>query len=405
MELREALEQARVILDQEAIKPTLDYRYVSNEWPHDIWHLRKPEYSKAMAGIMTLQEMRRRPTREVTEKPEQWQFQSVNYELLIALFQQLSEQNRQPFLEDLLNLTSLQYVKSRIEAKAFHPSWDGHTSALPLMAEMCIRHGYQHILFGVLDTINLPSANLVVMIVQLRETISLNYNLLSKADLQGMPAALKHLREIADRQTWDQRYRPVGAATKNEYFQKGYMAQGRELVHQIDDFLVLCEKAVYYYTKNSLQQLRSAEVEADKKAVEAYLVTLGFSQHMVSSLGEAEKLFRNTANPFVLKSCLGHLRSFLEELHLQACPPIALPNEAIPAKWGEATHFLRTHDIIAAKEEEFITALYKLVSDEAIHPLIAETEYARLFRNIVIEYGLLFLTTLEKKGVRISSTP
>ena len=42
-----------------------------------------------------------------------------------------------------------------------------------------------------------------------------------------------------------------------------------------------------------------------------------------------------------------------------------------------------------------------VLSDEGVHPLIAEKEFARLFRNMVIEYGLMFLTMLEKKGVRI----
>jgi hypothetical protein len=41
------------------------------------------------------------------------------------------------------------------------------------------------------------------------------------------------------------------------------------------------------------------------------------------------------------------------------------------------------------------------LSDEGVHPLIAEKEFARLLRNVVIEYGLMFLTMLEKKGIRI----
>ena len=87
-------------------------------------------------------------------------------------------------------------------------------------------------------------------------------------------------------------------------------------------------------------------------------------------------------------SCLGHLRSFLEELHIQAAPAVASLGEAHPAKWGVATTFLRSKGIISQKDEVFITSLYTLVSDEAIHPLIAPREYCRLFRNIVIEYGV-----------------
>jgi hypothetical protein len=39
-----------------------------------------------------------------------------------------------------------------------------------------------------------------------------------------------------------------------------------------------------------------------------------------------------------------------------------------------------------------------------VHPLIAEREFARLLRNMSIEYGLMFLTMFEKKGVKIQAT-
>jgi hypothetical protein len=42
------------------------------------------------------------------------------------------------------------------------------------------------------------------------------------------------------------------------------------------------------------------------------------------------------------------------------------------------------------------------MSDTSVHPLAAEREYARLLRNVVIEYGVMFLTILDKNGVRIT---
>jgi hypothetical protein len=154
--------------------------------------------------------------------------------------------------------------------------------------------------------------------------------------------------------------------------------------------------------KGALQQSRNPEIEGDKKTVEDYLTRLGFDDLMVKSLNAAEQDLRNTATAFELKNALGHLRSFLEQLHIQACVLVVQPNEVAPDKWGAATVFLRQYDVITLKEEEFITKLYTLVSDEAIHPLIADREYAaRLFRNIVIEYGLLFLTNLQKKNLKI----
>jgi hypothetical protein len=53
-------------------------------------------------------------------------------------------------------------------------------------------------------------------------------------------------------------------------------------------------------------------------------------------------------------------------------------------------------------EEAFVTSLYTLVSDEAIHPTVAQREYARIRRNMIIEYGLMFLTVLDRKGFTIS---
>jgi hypothetical protein len=41
------------------------------------------------------------------------------------------------------------------------------------------------------------------------------------------------------------------------------------------------------------------------------------------------------------------------------------------------------------------------LSDEGVHPLIAEREFARLLRSMSIEYGLMFLTMFEKKGIAI----
>ncbi len=42
------------------------------------------------------------------------------------------------------------------------------------------------------------------------------------------------------------------------------------------------------------------------------------------------------------------------------------------------------------------------VISQPIHPLIGEREYARLLRNMVIEDGLMFLSKLEKAGIKLS---
>jgi hypothetical protein len=42
-----------------------------------------------------------------------------------------------------------------------------------------------------------------------------------------------------------------------------------------------------------------------------------------------------------------------------------------------------------------------MISDTSVHPLVTEREYARLMRNLSIEYGLLLLTKLDKAGVEM----
>jgi len=96
---------------------------------------------------------------------------------------------------------------------------------------------------------------------------------------------------------------------------------------------------------------------------------------------------------------MGHLRSFLENLHAEASPRIqAKGGGTCPQGWGPSLAYLRQNALISKAEEQFVAALYALISDEAVHPLIAEREYARLARNVAIEYALLFLEKVEKLG-------
>jgi hypothetical protein len=86
-----------------------------------------------------------------------------------------------------------------------------------------------------------------------------------------------------------------------------------------------------------LQQSRNPEIEGDKKTVEDFLTKLGFNDLMVKSLNAVERELKDTATAFELKNAMGHLISFLEQLHLQACALIVKPTEILPDKWGAAT--------------------------------------------------------------------
>lgn len=158
-----------------------------------------------------------------------------------------------------------------------------------------------------------------------------------------------------------------------------------------------CRKAGYLYIKGSLLPGMNLEVNQDKGEVRTFLEKLGFTQLLIESLDEAERLYRAAATPFELKSSMAHLRSFLEQLHLQACTALHPKlGGSLPSKWGEALKYLRDHAVLTEKEQQFAIQFYALVSDTSVHPLVAEREYARLIRNISIEYGLLLLTKLDK---------
>ena len=68
----------------------------------------------------------------------------------------------------------------------------------------------------------------------------------------------------------------------------------------------------------------------------------------------------------------------------------------LPTTWGQCIAYLTTEKLLTKSEGEFVTSLYRLISDMGVHPLVAEREHARLMRNMNIEYGLLFLTRLDK---------
>ncbi len=178
-----------------------------------------------------------------------------------------------------------------------------------------------------------------------------------------------------------------------------------ELTAAADGIEKECRKARYLYLKASLLEGLNLEVNQDKESVDSYLRALGFSATLIECLNQADRLYREAGDAFSLKSSMAHLRSFLEKLHAEALPTVQPKVAApIPEKWGDGLAYLRNADVLSKAEEGFVAGLYTLISDEAVHPLIAEREYARLARNVVIEYALLFLRKVEKSGLKVKAT-
>jgi hypothetical protein len=230
----------------------------------------------------------------------------------------------------------------------------------------------------------------------------LNFSLFSDSELASMPSNLAQLREIAERQTYSARGPRKGPMTNNPHYRQGFSDAGNEIVAAIDGLGEECRKARFWYLKGALQELPNLEIESDMLKVEGFLVKLGFSSDMVKTLNAAESDYKSTASAFELKNCLGHLRSFLEHLHRESVKSIAAAaGSTVTDRWGDATLYLREQGYFTKQHETFVASLYTLLSDESVHPLTADREYARLLRNVVIEYGVMFLTVLDKRGVTI----
>jgi hypothetical protein len=406
MQLSEALEKASRILEEEQVQPTLGYRYVSEAWPANQrfkqFDMQKQGYTGAMAAQIGLADERARRPREVYEDPKLYVFESTNFGLLLKIFSQVADADRASFADALLN-----YVRKPIAARSHKgasqfPSFRGDTSALALVAEFCIRTGYLKELLAATAEPTMPTASLAIMLKEIEDMIALNFSLFSDSELASMPSNLAQLREIAERQTYSARGPRKGPMTNNPHYRQGFSDAGNEIVAAIDGLGEECRKARFWYLKGALQELPNLEIESDMLKVEGFLVKLGFSSDMVKTLNAAESDYKSTASAFELKNCLGHLRSFLEHLHRESVKSIAAAaGSTVTDRWGDATLYLREQGYFTKQHETFVASLYTLLSDESVHPLTADREYARLLRNVVIEYGVMFLTVLDKRGVTI----
>ena len=278
------------------------------------------------------------------------------------------------------------------------PYWNPFVSELPLVAELCVRQGKKQDLFRSISDAK-ASPSVLILLLQVEDMLAFNFFLFSEQELGHLEAAVEKFFAASEKDPLRQRaggYRWTNG--ESVYIEKFW----RDLQAACASVCQECRKGQYLYLKGFLLDGVNLEVNQDKETVASFLKSLSFDPTLVASLEKAEELYR-AGSSFDLKSSVGHLRSFLENLHIDAAKRVhAAGGKATtaPAKWGEALLFLRQRGLLTQKEEEMVSAFYTLISDKAIHPLIAEREYARLMRNIAIEYGLLFLSNLEKAGFK-----
>jgi hypothetical protein len=402
----EAFQKALQVIEDEPVTPTLKYEYVGEEWPTNVMYqqaqMRQMGLGPAIAAQYGLNDERKRRPREVYENPRLYVFSSANFDLLIKIFSQVADSDRPLFMSRIFELVRRPNATQPVTPQIF-PHFEGRRSYLGLVAEFAIRTRFMDQLLEAANVPELPSAGLAVMLKQIEETIALNFNLFSDHDLQQIPTALSHLREVAKRQTYSSSGIHLSEkTTRNPDYRPGYEKVGREIVGTVDAIIEECRKARYFYLKGALHELPNLEIESDKLKVASYLEKLGFNPDMVGALNAAESDYKATATTFELKNCLSHLRSFLEHLHRESVKSIAAAaGDSVVDRWGDATIYLRQKGYFTLRHENFVTALYTLISDESVHPLGADREYGRLLRTMVIEYGVMFLSVLDKRGVKI----
>jgi hypothetical protein len=404
MELRDALNKADRILNQERRSPTVAYLPVVNTQndPNPaaqiVAEIMQDRHETRLLENLDRERLKR--PRQVLEGTRVYHFKSVNHELLCALMAQLEEAEKPFFVSGLVCRIPVA-TACDVSKDGKYPSWNGLVSELPLIAEFAVRnHGKE----GLLQTIGEanPLLSHVFLLRHLEEMISLNFMVFTDADYEHLVLSIRNFARTAEDRLQKCYEGDIHLPGWPPLPLPAIVDVFGELRSSADAIEEQCREAQYLYLKGDLLEGLNLEVNQDKDVVQSYLSRFGFSKTLIEALDVVEQLYRAPGTTFDSKSCIGHLRSFLETLQKEAMPGlVAKYGGNAPSKWGEGLVYLRDKNFLTKAEENFTSGLYVLMSDEAVHPLIAEREYARLARNMVIEYGLLFLRKLEKLGVRI----
>jgi hypothetical protein len=313
MNLGDATAQAVQILDEERVEPTVHYEKSPTALPTAVLSPYEPGLYPA----------------SVREIPGEFQLQSTNFNLLSTLLDQVREGDRAALLASLRSrMSHVRPWRNKTREVVQSGSWRYCTSELPLVGEFLVRHGDKQFIPALGEAT--PTPGLTLLLIWLEQMIAFNFTLFTDEEYTTIPAAIAGIkRAIKD---LGKRPRPLTTEDSNAAYHVV-----REVPGFCDRVVEACRKARFFYVKGSLVPEMNLEVNEDKNRVRSFLEKLGFTQLLIDSLNEAESLYRATATPFELKSSMGHLRSFLEQLHLQACAAANKKfGESLPSTWGAA---------------------------------------------------------------------
>jgi hypothetical protein len=302
MQLQDAAAKATQVLEEERRYPTVGYKNRLDGYS---------ETSSALMGVassIVLQQSRTQRPRLV-EDPTMYQFRSINYDLLVALLQRVSAQDRGAFLNAILLRIVLAPGCIKLNHGAPYPGFRMLSSDLPLVAEFAIRNGCTNQLCRILGE-STPIAGHAALLRQIEDLIALNFTAVPEAEYQFLSLSVNNYAQTVKRTSEDRRgMRVLGVID--------WQIVEAELLEAAEGIQEECRKAEFLYLKGLLIEGLNLEVNQDKDAVQTFLQRLGFSQNLISCLSKADQLYQNPSDSFDLKSSMGHLRSFLESMQLE----------------------------------------------------------------------------------------
>jgi len=192
MELPEAKLAADQILTEECERPTIGYEDIADEWVKRYKEM-TPEEITAWNKITSvprknLAAQRKESPRPVTETPHIFQFSGTNFDLLMSVYGSVSEKDRPQMIDYILRRVESGGTRTYYKPENYvFPTFAGMVCELPLAAELCIRTGNIGPFFAATAKPKTPTNPLAIMMVQLEETIALNWDLFGKEQLGEIP--------------------------------------------------------------------------------------------------------------------------------------------------------------------------------------------------------------------------
>jgi hypothetical protein len=140
----------------------------------------------------------------------------------------------------------------------------------------------------------------------------------------------------------------------------------------------------------------SNEQEVQTSDLGSFLAAVGFKSHIAIAMEEAESHLRGTG-AFDPKKAADLLRACMDEAHRAIVSELARikqENYAGKDKDAERRAYMRRAGFISPPEEQFIGAIYSLISGEASHKLDAPRETVLVLQTTVYNFLILLLKRL-----------